>query len=253
MQRPLTHGATAAGEMKQRAMQQSPRHQTVRMVRHFTAERCADAPIPVLGFDASTPATHFKCSLLDTLNTLPTSSSATSSFDTSPSDGSLCLLRRRRIRELGGETPRAPPGQPEQAGGSCPVDARRRRSPAHRSTDTWRGKPRRPRDLPCVNPSGSRTRRCSEHAIAGGGGDAGSPPRGEHRSGALGGAVHPWPPSPSCGRARVIGGGTPCDQSGRDSPLPGGGDAGTPHRAGVPLLGAPRHRRGLELHLPPAA
>jgi hypothetical protein len=80
------------------------------MACHFTAERCADAPIPVLGFDASTLAVPLKCSLLDTLGTSPTSSSATSSSDTSLSDGSLCLLHRHRIRELRGETLRAPPG-----------------------------------------------------------------------------------------------------------------------------------------------
>jgi hypothetical protein len=56
MQRPQTRGATVAGEMKRRAMQQSPRRQTVMMARHFAAERCADAPIPALRFDASTLA-----------------------------------------------------------------------------------------------------------------------------------------------------------------------------------------------------
>jgi hypothetical protein len=147
MQRPRTRGVTAAGETKRRASQQSPRHQTVMMARHFTIERCADAPIPALGLDASTPAVPFKCSLLDALDTSPTSSSATSSSDTSPSDGSLRLLRHCRIRELGGETPRAPPGQLEQAEGSSPVDARRRRSPAHRSATARHGEPRRSRVL----------------------------------------------------------------------------------------------------------
>jgi hypothetical protein len=102
MQRPQTHGETAAGETKRRATQQSPRHQTVMMARHFAAERCADAPIPALRFDASTLAAPFKCSLLDTLGTSPTSPSTTSSSGTSPSNGPFCLLRRRRIRELGG-------------------------------------------------------------------------------------------------------------------------------------------------------
>jgi hypothetical protein len=191
MQRPRMRGVTADGETKRQATQQSPRRQTIMMVHHFTIGRYADAPIPALGFDASTPAAPFKCSLLDTLGTSPTSSSATSSSDTSPSDGSLCLLRHRRIRELGGETPRVPPGQPEQAEGSRPVDTRRRMSPAHWSATAWRGKPRRPRDLHCLDPSGSRTRRYSEHAIAGGGGDAGSLPRGEHRSGTPGGGGRP--------------------------------------------------------------
>jgi hypothetical protein len=79
MQRPQMRSATAAGEMKRRVMQQSPRCQTDMMARHFTAGRCADALIPVLGLDALTPATPFKCSLLDTLDTSPTSSSTTSS------------------------------------------------------------------------------------------------------------------------------------------------------------------------------
>jgi hypothetical protein len=79
MQRPRTRGATAAGEMKRRAMQQSPRHQTVMMARCFATERCANASIPVLGFDASMLAVPFKCSLLDISSTSPSSSSATSS------------------------------------------------------------------------------------------------------------------------------------------------------------------------------
>jgi hypothetical protein len=98
MQRPWTRGATAAGETKRRVMQQSPRHQTVMMAHHFTAACCTDAPIPALRLDASTPAAPFKYNLLDTLGTSPTSSSTTSS----PSDGSLCLLRRCQIRELRG-------------------------------------------------------------------------------------------------------------------------------------------------------
>jgi hypothetical protein len=90
---------------------------------HFTTERCADTLIPVLGLDASTPAVPFKCSLLDALDTSPISSSTTSSTDTSSSDGCFCFLRRRRIRELGGKTPRVPLGQPEQGKGSRPVEA----------------------------------------------------------------------------------------------------------------------------------
>jgi hypothetical protein len=53
MQRLQTRGVTAAGKMKRRASLQSPRRQIVMMARHFATERCADAPIPVLGFDAS--------------------------------------------------------------------------------------------------------------------------------------------------------------------------------------------------------
>jgi hypothetical protein len=102
MQRLRTRGVTADGEMKRRATQQSPRRQTVMMAHHFTVERCADAPIPTLRFDASTPAAPFKCSLLNTLGTSPTSPSTTPSSGTSLSDGSLWLLLRRRIRELGG-------------------------------------------------------------------------------------------------------------------------------------------------------
>jgi hypothetical protein len=193
MQRPRTRGATEAGETKRRAMQQSPRRQTAMMARHFTAERSTDAPIPALGLDTLMPAAPFKCSLLNALDTSPTSSSTTSSSDSSPSDGSFCLLRHHRIRELGGETPRAPPGQPEQGEGSRPGDARSRRPPAHWGADAGRGEPRCPRDLHCLDPSGSYARRCSECAVAGGG-DAGSLPRGEHRSGAPGGGGRPGPP-----------------------------------------------------------
>jgi hypothetical protein len=169
MQSPRTGGATAAGETKRRVSQQSSRRQTAMMACHFTAERCADAPIPALGLDASTPAAPFKCSLLDALGTSSTSSSTTSSLDTSPSDGSLCLLRHCQICELGGEMPRALPGQPEQGEGSRPVDARSWRSPVHRGANIGRGEPRRPRDLHCLEPSGSIARRRSECAIAGGG------------------------------------------------------------------------------------
>jgi hypothetical protein len=74
MQRLRTRGMTADGETKWQVSQQSPRHQSVMMARHFSAERCADAPIPALGFDALKPATPFKCSLLDTSGTSPSSS-----------------------------------------------------------------------------------------------------------------------------------------------------------------------------------
>jgi hypothetical protein len=60
-----------------------------------------------------------------------------------------------------------PPGQPEQGEGSRPVDARGRRSPAHRGADAGRGEPRRLRDLHCLDPSGSSTRERSERAVAG--------------------------------------------------------------------------------------
>jgi hypothetical protein len=233
MQRPRTRGATAAGEMKRRATQQSSRRQTVMMAHHFTAGRCADALIPTLGLDASTPAAPFKCSLLDALDTSPTSSSTTSSSNTSPSDGSFCLLRRRRnatgAPRAAGTRRRFPScGRPEPEA-PCVLGHRRR---------TRRTTP--PRDLHRLDPSGSCTRRCSECAIAGGASDGGSPPHGKHRSGAPGGGGRPWPPPPGCGRVGATGGGTPCDRSGRDSPPPGGGDAGTPHRAGVLILGAPR-------------
>jgi hypothetical protein len=56
MQRLQTRGATAAGETKWRATQQSPRRQTIMMARRFAAERCANASIPAVRFDASTPA-----------------------------------------------------------------------------------------------------------------------------------------------------------------------------------------------------
>jgi hypothetical protein len=136
MQRPRTRGATAAGETKRWATQQSPRRQTAMMEHHFTAGRCADALIPALGLDASTPAAPFKCSLLDALDTSLSSSSTTSSSDIFLSHGSLCLLRRRQICELGGETSWAPPGQQEQNKGSYPVDSRLEQH--RRSTGAWR-------------------------------------------------------------------------------------------------------------------
>jgi hypothetical protein len=154
MQRLRTRGTTTAGDTKRQASQQSLRHQTVMMAHHFAAKRCADAPIPALGVDTSTSAAPFKCSLLDTSGTSSSSSSTTSFLDASPSDGSLRLLRRHWIW-LGGETPWAPPGQQEQGEGSRPMDTRRWRSPAHRDADAGRGEPRRPRDLQCLDPSGS--------------------------------------------------------------------------------------------------
>jgi hypothetical protein len=79
MQRPQTCGATAAGETKRRAMQQSPRRQTVMMARCFATERCANASNPALRFDASMSAAPFQCSFLETFGNSPSSSSATSS------------------------------------------------------------------------------------------------------------------------------------------------------------------------------
>jgi hypothetical protein len=94
MQRPLTCAVTVDGVTKRWATQRSPRRQTVMMVRHFAAECCADALIPVLRFDASMPAAPFKCSLLGSSDTSSSFSSTTSPSDASPSDGSLCFLRR---------------------------------------------------------------------------------------------------------------------------------------------------------------
>jgi hypothetical protein len=72
MQRPRTHGATATGETKRQATQ-SPRRQTAMMARHFTTGRCADAPIPVLGLDVSTPAAaiNVASSMPSALHSLP--------------------------------------------------------------------------------------------------------------------------------------------------------------------------------------
>jgi hypothetical protein len=131
MQRPWTHGATAAGETKWRVTQQSPRRQTAMMARHFTAGHCADAPIPVLGRDASMPAAP--------LNAASSTPSALHSLPPvllprktpSPSHGSLCFLRRYWIFELGGETPWAPPGQQEQAESPRPLGTQSRSPPAH--------------------------------------------------------------------------------------------------------------------------
>jgi hypothetical protein len=50
----------AAGEMKRRATLQSPMRQTIMMTRRFTAERCANASIPALKFDASMPDAPLK-------------------------------------------------------------------------------------------------------------------------------------------------------------------------------------------------
>jgi hypothetical protein len=110
MQRPRTRGAIAAGETKRRAMQQFLRRQTAMMARHFTAGHSADALIPALGHDASMPAAP--------LNAASSTPSALHSLPpvlllprtSSPSHGSLCFFRRRRIFKLGGEAPWAPPG-----------------------------------------------------------------------------------------------------------------------------------------------
>jgi hypothetical protein len=120
----------------------------------------------------------FKCSLLDTSGTSPSSTSATSFLNAPQSNGSLRLLRRRWI-ELGDEAPWVPPRQKEQGEGPRLVDARRRRPPTHRGAEAGRGESRCPGDLQCLDPLGSSARRRSECAIAGGGG-AGSPHLGEH-------------------------------------------------------------------------
>jgi hypothetical protein len=196
MQRPRTRGVTAAGETKRWATQQSPRHQTAMMVRHFTVGHCADAPIPALGRDSSTLAAP-----------LNASSSTPSALHSLPpvllppktpslSHGSLYILRRCRIFELGGEAPRAPPGQQEQAKSPRPLGAWSRRPPAHWGADVGRGEPHHPGDLHGLDPMGSCTRRCSERIIAAGGGDAGSPPGEEYRPGAPGGRGHPRLPPP---------------------------------------------------------
>jgi hypothetical protein len=113
MQRTRMRGATTAGETKRRATQQSPRRQTAMMARHFTAGHCADAPIPMLGLGASTPATPFKCSFLDALGTSPTSSSATSSLDIFPSHGSLASSAAAGSVSSGTKCRGRPPGQQE--------------------------------------------------------------------------------------------------------------------------------------------
>jgi hypothetical protein len=113
MQRPRMRGATVAGETRQQATQQSPRHQTAMMVRHFTAGQCADAPIPMLGLDASMPAvlSNAASSTPSALHSLPPV--VLPPQLSSPSHGSLCFFCRRWIWKLGGKTPRAPPGQQE--------------------------------------------------------------------------------------------------------------------------------------------
>jgi hypothetical protein len=65
-----------------------------------------------------------------------------------------------------------PPGQQEQSEGPRLMDARRQRPPAHRGTDVGRGGPRRPRDLQCLDPSGSSAWRRSGRAVASGSGAA---------------------------------------------------------------------------------
>jgi hypothetical protein len=56
-----------------------PEASTVMMARRFTAEHRANALLPALRFDATTPAALLKYSLLNTSGTSPSSSSATSS------------------------------------------------------------------------------------------------------------------------------------------------------------------------------
>jgi hypothetical protein len=202
MQRLRTRGVTVA------VPEASNRH----MARHFTAGRCADALIPALGLDASTPAAPLNAasSTPSALHSLPPV--LLPSQTPSSSHGPFCFLRHRRICKLGGEALWAPPGQQEQTEGSNPVDAWSRRPPAHWGTNAGRGELRHPRDLHDLDPSGSCTRRCSERAVAGGGSNAGFPPRGEHRSGALGGGGRFRPPPPDCGCPGATGGGTPRDE-----------------------------------------
>jgi hypothetical protein len=91
MQGLQTRGATAAGEMKWLAV-----------------ERCANASIPALRFDALTLAAPLKYSLLDTSGTSPSSSSATSSSTlpqamdpSAPSAAGSTSGMKRRGRPLG--------------------------------------------------------------------------------------------------------------------------------------------------------
>jgi hypothetical protein len=64
----------------------------------------------------------------------------------------------------------------------------------------------------------------------------------EHRSGAPGGCGHPGSPSAGYRSRGTTRSGTLHDRPGRNPPPPRNGGAGTPHRAGVPLLRAPRRR-----------
>jgi hypothetical protein len=176
IQRPRTRGAAAAGETKWRATLQSPRRQTIMMARRFTAEHCANASIPALRFDALTPAAP--------LNTASSRPLAPHLLPHMPfllprpqAHGSLRLLRR--WTKLRVEMPRTPPGQQQQDEGSCPVDARCRRPPAHRRVEEGRGEPRHPGGLRRPDPSGSCAWRRSELAITICGG-TGSPLPEEH-------------------------------------------------------------------------
>jgi hypothetical protein len=85
-----------------------PEASTVMMARRFAAERRANASVPMLRFDASTPAAPLKYSLLETSGTSPSSSSATApSTDPKPMDPSVSSWRRSpRGRSDAG----APPG-----------------------------------------------------------------------------------------------------------------------------------------------
>jgi hypothetical protein len=177
MQRLQTRGVIAAGETKRRAMQQSPRRQTVMMARRFTAERCTNASIPALRFDASTPAVPLKYSLLET--SAPHPLPPVPLLPQRPQ--SKCIpppppppLDRARGRCAAGA-----PGQQEQGEDSRPVDDRRRRPPAHRRAEAGRGESRCPRDLQRSDPSGSSAWGRSGCAIADGG-SAGSPLPREH-------------------------------------------------------------------------
>jgi hypothetical protein len=159
-----------------------PEASTVMMMRHFTAERCANASVPVLRFDATTPVAPLKYGLLETSGTSPSSSYAISSLMTpKPMDPSASFAAAGT--SSGGEAPRAPPGQQEQGESSRPVGARRQRSPAPCGADAGHGESRCARDLQRPDPSGSNAQGRSERVVALGSG-AGSPCLGEHRSGA---------------------------------------------------------------------
>jgi hypothetical protein len=127
------------------------------MARRFTAGHCANAPIPALGLNASTPATplNVASSMPSALHSLPPVLLPPQT--PSPSHGSFCFLRHRQICKIGGKVPRAPPGQQEQTEGSSPMDAWSQRPPTHWGADAGRGEPRRPGDLHGLDPSGPCT------------------------------------------------------------------------------------------------
>jgi hypothetical protein len=183
-------------------------------------------PCPLNAASLTPPALH------------PLPPDTTSSSDASSSNGSLRLLRRCYIW-LGGKAPRVPPGSRNKA--KVPV--------------RWTPGARGPLRIGApMQGAANRAAPGTSSALAlrgpapGGALNTPSPVAAVPAPRAPGGIdrvfreveARPRPPPPDRRRSGATGGGPAGDWSGRNSPPPGGRDAGTPHRPGVPLLGAPR-------------